>query len=362
MYKFAAVLLVLMTGLVAHSPAQSKSSPIANLPCATTGPYVQTDGTNLTSNGAVLKLRGYTFYPATTGGTSAWHSTNFQAYEDNILSVGLSGGQNLIRPTDFWNKSTPNQNAFDPTVWANMDHLVCKAASEGVYVIMDLSAYKWLLVSQGQDPSVATNWKNFLDVIAHHYSQAPNIAFYSLVGEPAYPQSAAEDATLTAFYKYVTDEVAGQDKNHLISAGGFNNMNNGYPGWWKSIYNLAHNNVALFKTYSQHDIDLMPTILNYTHSITKPAIDEEFGMPQSLGDGSYSGQAYNGITTSRAQFYQTVYTNGENLATAGFVFWNLADLSGSTHYDVYPGTTPAVWQVIQQHGTAPVSTPKPCGA
>ena len=340
------------------STIHAQNTAIAPLSCPSST-FVRSDGTNLTYNGTVLKLRGYTLYPADNGGTAAWRSTSVQSYIDRDLALGLSVGQNFIRPTDYWDKTNKQQTAFDPTIWANMDHLVCQAAADHVYVIMDLSAFEWLLTSQGQNPWNAANWANFLTVIGQHYRNAPSIAYYSIVGEPAFPTTQAADNTLTAFYQSVTDTLAAADPNHLISAGGFNNMNNGLAGWWKPIFNLPHNDVDNYKTYSQHDLNNMPSYLAYSHSIHKPAVDEEFGMPQSLGDAVYSGQPYNGITTSRAQFYQNVYAEGETGGAAGFILWNFANLSGPSHYDVYPSVSPAVWAVVKAHGAGVVTPPPP---
>jgi hypothetical protein len=358
---FTALLAFILGVVVSSTPVQAQSNLLAPLSCQSPlGPFVETDGTHLTVNGSALKLRGYTFYPADDGGTAAWRSTKFQSYIDRDIAVGLSAGQNLIRPTDYWDKTNTAQTAFDPTIWANMDHLVCQAEAAHAYIILDLSAYKWLLMSEGQDPNNAANWTNFLKVIGLHYQNAASIAYYSISGEPSFPKTQAQDDTLVSFYQTVTNALAAADPNHLISAGGFNNMNNGVNGWWEPIYALSHNDVASFKTYSQHDINLMPSVLSYTHSIHKPAVDEEFGMPQGLGDSVYKGKSYNGIATSRAQFYQQIYSDGESLGVAGFVFWNLANLSGPSHYDVYPGVTPAVWAVVKSDGTSvTVSPPVP---
>jgi hypothetical protein len=354
---FVAALVLALGVVVASTPAHAATT-LASLACPS-NTFVKSDGTNLTYNGSVLKLRGYTFYPADDGGTAAWRSTAFQSYIDRDLTLGLSAGQNLIRPTDYWDKTNTQQTALDPTIWANMDHLVCQAQAKGAWVVMDLSAYGWLLESQGKNPWDATNWTSFLTTIGQHYRNAPSIADYSIMGEPAFPTTQAADNTLTAFYQSVTNTLYAADPNHLISAGGFNNMNNGLSGWWKPIFQLPHNDVDSYKTYSQHDLDNMPSYLAYSHSIHKPALDEEFGMPQSLGDATYSGQPYNGIATSRSQFYQNVYSEGEAGGAAGFVFWNLANLSGSSHYDVYPSVSPAVWAVMKAHGATVVVNPTP---
>jgi hypothetical protein len=317
------------------------------------GTFVRSTGTQLRYGTQPLRLYGSTFYPALVGGPSAWHQSSFTHYIDQVVAMGQLAGQDLLRPTDFWDTTNTHQVWNDPTVWANMDYLVQTTQRHGMFVILDLSAYKWLLESEGQDPYNAANWTAYLDFVGARFANSPSIAFYSIVGEPPAPTTPMETANLVGFYRAVTDELYRADGgHHLIAAGGFNHMEDA-PSmhWWQQIYSLPHNDVCAFKTYSQHDLNLMPTITAYAYQLGKPLVDEEFGMPQYLGDGSATGQSYNGISTSRAQFYANVYTEGEQHGVIGFVFWNLGCQIGSTSYEVSP-LTPAVWQVVAAHGPA----------
>lgn len=126
--------------------------------------------------------------------------------------------------------------------------------------------------------------------------------------------------------------------------------------WWQEIYALPNNTVAAFKTYSKNDLDLIPKIAAFTKEIGKPSFDEEFGLPQNIGDSVYSGIQYNHIQSSRAQFYDDVYTRGEANGVGGFVFWNLGCGIGATDYDVSPKTS-AVWHVIQMHSPGKLAAP-----
>ena len=323
------------------------------------GTFVTANGSQMFYDGQPLNLYGYTFYPALNGGSSAWHNSSFTQYIEKVIAMGQIAGQNLLRPTDFWDSTNTQQMWNDPTVWLNMDYLVQAAQQHGMFVVMDLSAYAKLLESQGQDPYNAANWTAYLDFVGARYANATSIAFYSIVGEPPPPTTTAATTNLISFYQSVTDELYQADGgHHLITAGGFTHMEES-PAlhWWQQIYALPHNALCSFKTYSQHDLNLMPTIAAYAHQLNKPLIDEEFGMPQDLGDAVATGQAYNSITTSRAQFYTNVYTEGEQNGVAGFVFWNLGCQIATTSYDVSP-LTPAVWQVVAAHGPA-VAVPWP---
>src|SRR5215470_4072177 len=86
--------------------------------------FVGEQGTKLVYLGSNITFRGSTFYPSLIGGTSAWHTTTFPSYIDQMIALEKDGGQNIMRPTDYFFKNTPGQDPYDPVVWANMDYLV----------------------------------------------------------------------------------------------------------------------------------------------------------------------------------------------------------------------------------------------
>jgi len=322
-------------------------------------PFVSKQGTQLIYGGKPLKLYGSTFYPALVGGSSAWHSSKFTQYIDHILALEARGGQNLVRPTDFWDRHYHDRKQDDIAIWKNMDYLVCTARQHGIFVVMDVSAFKWFLISQGENPYDARNWTAFLDAVGKRYANQPSIAFYSISGEPSPPHSVDEMNRLVEFYRAVTGELRKSDgKHHLITAGGFNHMEDETPQtpWWQQIYSLPNNDLLAFKTYSQADLNLISSISAFAKELGKPYVDEEFGIPQSMGDARYTGGVYNGIRTSRAQFFEDVYNLGEENGVDGFVFWDLGCELGDKSYQVGP-RTPAVWHVIQEHAPYQPITP-----
>ena len=328
------------------------------------GVFIQSDGQHFTYDKKPILFTGFTFYPGSAGGAGAWRGAQFTTYIDHILDMGAQSGQNLIRPTDFWSKEATTQRVDDATIWHNLDYVVCAAQQRGIFVVMDISAFKWLLLSQGRDSADATIWQPFITTVAKHYRDATAIAFYSILGEPNPPKTPAASQTLVAFYRTLTDTLYAVDSHHLISAGGFNHMEDESPQipWWHEIFALPHNDIVGFKTYSQHDINLMPTIAQYGQSLHKVLVDEEFGMPQHQGDATFvGGSGYNQITTSRAQFFDTVYKSGTSLGVAAFIFWNMGCEIKDTGYEVSP-LTPAVWQVIMQHAAvSPTAATAVCG-
>ena len=316
--------------------------------------FVSTQGTQFVYQGSGITFYGSTFYPSAIGGTSAWHTTTFPSYIDQMIGLAQQGGLNILRPSDFFFHNRPAQDPYDPVVWANMDYLVSAARANGLFVVMDISAYRWLLESDGLNSTDANNWYDFIDFVAARYVNEPTVAFYYIMGEPAVPTDGPSADALVAFYDGVTTRFRTDDPNHLICAGGFNHMED-HPqlNWWQRIYSLTNNDIGGYKTYSQHDLDYVSTVTSYTNSINKPAFEAEFGIPQYMGDCTWSGQTYNGINTSRADFFANVYDRGLAGGTAAFVFWNLGEQVGDTSYNVSPTVSPCTWAVIQRYSSPP---------
>ncbi len=346
------------------TPSPNLTPALAAAPClagSAEGPFLSRSGTQITCAGHAVLLTGYTFYPALLGGSKAWHRPDFKTYIDHVLDMGAAAGQNLIRPTDQWDKHTAGQTADDPVVWANMDYLLQAARNRGMFVVIDLSAYRWLLMSHGSDPTKASAWNTFITGVAARYRDNPAVAFYSIAGEPTPPRTAAEMQTLVAFYRSTTEALRAADPNHLITAGGFNHMEDEPPGvdWWQAIDALPDNDIVGVKTYSQKDLDLMPAIAEYGTSVNRPVVDEEFGMPQGFGDASFAGRsAYNGLATGRAPFFRDVYTIGKSLGFSGFVVWNMGCEMGTGSYEVSP-LTPSAWSAVKDNGA--IATPEGVG-
>jgi len=349
------------TGNVTFPFALPPSTPLVcpNNPGDAQGSFVSTNGMQLIYQDKPLKLSGYAFYPDQIGGASAWHMPGFTHYIDFILNMGAQARQNLIRPTDFWDSNYHDQKQDDVTIWKNLDYLVCAAKQRGIFVEMDLSAFGHFLVSQGRDPFDAGNWITFLSAVGTHYVNQSSIAFYSILGEPPTPNSPAAMNKIVDFYRAVTNELRKADGKHLITAGGFNHMEQetSQTPWWQNIYSLPNNNIVAFKTYSLADLKLIPKISAFASDLGKPLVDEEFGLPQSMGDASNSGQVYNNLHIGRAQFYRDVYSIGEQAEVAGFAFWDMGCEIKGQSYQVNPNT-PAVWHVIQRFAPEMPTVPK----
>ena len=335
---------ILLHTLILLPQTATKSSSLAQTtPCQSISTICQTD-MSFSYQGQKIAFSGFTFYPALFYGAQGWHRRDFPTYIDQMLSLAESAGLNEVRPTDMFDESHPGQRWDDPIVWHNIDYLIAAAKKHKMFVVMDLSAIKHLLVSQGRDPFDPTptiwakNWKPILDFVGHRFAHESSIAFYSILGEPASPKNAAERDRLVSFYRESTDELFNADGgHHLIAAGGFNHMEDA-PSlqWWQAIYLLPHNTIAAYKTYSEEDINYIATVATWAKQHGKLAVNEEFGMQQGP-DGE----------SMRVDSFTRVYDGGFENGVRNFIFWNLGYQISSTSYEVSP-KTPLVWDVIQR--------------
>src|ERR1035437_10426074 len=133
--------------------------------------------------------------------------------------MGAAAGQNLVRATDQWDSHAGGQTADDPIVWSNMDYLLAAARKRGVVVVIDLSAFRWLQMSQGADPSQPDLWIPFIDQVAARYRDNTAIAFYSIVGEPKPPTTASESQALLGFYRTTSEALRAPHPNPPLTAG-----------------------------------------------------------------------------------------------------------------------------------------------
>src|SRR5215472_13331076 len=78
--------------------------------------FVDKQGTKFVYQGNNITFYGSTFYPSPIGGTSAWHTTTFPSYIDQMITMAQQAGQNILRPTDYWNSTTSGQTMTDPVL------------------------------------------------------------------------------------------------------------------------------------------------------------------------------------------------------------------------------------------------------
>lgn len=112
---------------------------------------------------------------------------------------------------------------------------------------------------------------------------------------------------------------------------------------------MAENLLADHKTYSQHDLDYAATVTAYTNAINKPAFEAEFGIPQYMGDCTWSGQTFNGIRTSRARLFCECLRSRARGRDRGFCVLELGKPSRrhelqcqSRSFPVYLGSHPTI--------------------
>lgn len=338
-------------GLTPASTARSVDSIYAPLSCPGvaklhTQVRVGSDG-SLWYGGRHIEFTGYTFYPGDMGGTPAWHKTTFTRYINKTLANEAYLGANLVRPTDQFADTIPGQSFDDPVLWSNMDHLVCQAAASHTFIELDLSFIGHLLVSQGKNVMDAANWLPMIKAIARHYAGWQSIAWVSFLGEPPFPTTGTQVIAMRNFYAALLAEYHKYDPAHLLAPGGLTHTMYGYSDWWQAIASVPYASIFAYKVYGLDDETYLPIVDDWTAAHGQALINEEFGMPQSQGDGTWSGKTFNGLKMDRADFYSWNYQQQTLGRTQASIFWNDSCLVGPSDYDVNPMAAPAVIAVIR---------------
>ena len=353
-WRVTAALMLVMLGFSPSSAQGALSSIYSPLKCPgvtklSAHVSAHSDGT-LWYQGRQVKFTGYTFYPADDGGTPAWQQAGFTSYIDKTLANEAYLGANVVRPTDQFDNITAGQQFDNPTLWANMDHLVCQAAKRKTFIDLDLSFIAHLLTSQGKNVMNAANWLPMIDAVAKHYAGWQPIAWVSVFGEPQYPATLAQANSMRTFYATLLAEYHRYDPHHALTPGGLTHTMYGYPDWWQKVASVPYASIFAYKVYGMDDETYLPTINGWASAHGQPVINEEFGMPQSQGDGTWSGQTFNGLKVDRADFYSWNYLQQQDGRTQASIFWNDSCLVGPTDYDVNPTAGPAVIAVIRANG------------
>ncbi len=286
---------------------------------------------------------GSTMYPYWAFGGSylrgdGWHHAEFTQYIDTVIAMAQQAHLNVLRPTDYLEGDS---NAYDPTVWANMDYLVSQAAAKGLMIVMDLSAYRKFLQAKGLYAYAPTAWNAYADFVGARYANAINVLTYSISGEPPCPTGTdplrpKSTAGLTTFYQSVSTRLHTADHgHHLIEAGGLIHLNQSGCGIdWQSIYALPYVRAATIHVYSSNDQSITaPMVSAWAASKGYPFEIQEFGFQQGVGDAVRAGD------------YQTVYNLARTSSAAMTIVWNLGQELAPTSYEVNPNT-PLAWQTV----------------
>jgi Cellulase (glycosyl hydrolase family 5) len=267
---------------------------------------------------------------------------------DARSAIAVAGGLNTIRVVNFLDEGgVPSTAAYDPWHWQRVDKAIASARANGLHVLLDLSTYRNLLWNAGLNPYVV-DWQPFLQFVAQRtnsitgvrYASDPTIALIAFAGEvePVNSTSNARGVTtaqVTSFFERSFAEWKAMDANHLVSPGGFLQIdwNSGID--WKTIFALSDNDVCSIHDYSNADRTITtPAVSAYCGSIARPWITEEFGWEQSVGD------------STRASLFQSMFDTQTAYHSAGVGFWNLGTQLGGTTYDVNSSTS-LTWSVVR---------------
>ena len=267
---------------------------------------------------------------------------------DTEADLAVSGNINTIRIVDFLDTSgNPATAPFDEARWQKVDRTIAAAKARNLKVILDLSGYRNLLARNNINP-YTQDWNPFITFAANRkntvtnvlYKDDPTIALIDFAGEVEPPNASTNTLGVTSqqvtdFFRSVFAQWKGLDTNHLLSSGGFLQLdwNSGID--WKTIWNLPGSDVCNIHNYSSGDTNTTtPQVAQYCASINKPWITEEFGWEQGIGD------------SQRAANFQTIYNLQKQYNSAGVGFWNLWTDVRSDSFDVNPNT-PLTWEVVR---------------
>ncbi len=364
--------IIPMTSATSGSP--HRLIPMTSSVCgaALATPYVQTipstdfmstSGPHLIYRGQQIKLYGTTIYLATQGGANTWLHTDARAVLDDLFTQAYNNGIGMIRITDYWDGS--NITVFDwPQLWANIDYCVTRAQQLGMFIQMDISAYKNVLIANAIDWTVAANWHDWITFVGYHFrNTATSICWYSILGEPFVPANQADCDALALFYGTMCNTLYAADTSHLIQAGGLTHINDVVggltdPSWWYQVFTLPHNDLPAYKTYSTQDCVYLATMRSImtTYNINKPLVNNEFGVQQSQGDAVFPAftNTLSGTITSGA----TVTALALHTAISGqtIIAGTIIAVSGTENYvvltDTSSGTSLPVKSVTAQQNHA----------
>ena len=273
---------------------------------------------------------------------------------DAESQLAVQAGVNTIRIVNFLDESaSPATATYDETKWDRLDRVIASAQQYHLHVEVDLSTYRNLLANAGVDP-YKVDWEPFLSFFADRintvtgvrYRDDPTVALVALAGEPDSitnnPNNTLGITTseLTAFYDRTLSEFKALDPNHLVTTGGFLQLNWNSGIDWQSIMKLPADDVCDIHVYSVADQTMtLPAVASLCASLGKPWITEEFGFPISTGDAA------------RAADFVLQFALQKEYGSAGVGFWNLGPQTDPSTYDVGPAE-PLTFAAVQNEAVS----------
>ncbi|HSX00371.1 MAG TPA: hypothetical protein VLH38_05020 [Patescibacteria group bacterium] len=333
-------------------PEDGTSIPIGSVQTisssqASGGKFVRFEGTSL--NGFVvvcgmqLCLNGKSFI--------IHGATTYAQLDDPTKEVALakSVGINTLELVNFdKNDQDPNSITAEDT-WTRLDAFIAETKAQGLHIVLNLSGYNHALKKASKNPTT-TDWQPFLQSIADRtntktgvkYKDDPTIAMIELVGEidaPNYDGNAAKwgtTAQTTEFFKRSLAQLKALDGNHVISTGGFSNINDPGSGIdWRTIVADPNNAVCDVEINSGPDRNIsVPAMSSYCNGISKPWFLAAWSSCQGPKDPSFEdvdNWDTDALMAAHAQDMYNIARNknptapGPAMAAIGSDFWNLAD-------------------------------------
>ncbi len=321
----------------------------------------------------VVNRRPWRLFGGSTYGTL---NPGGQGTIPDTLSLALQAGLNTLRIVNFFDERGLDPAApYDPASWARVDAMLAALRANGLWAILDLSAYRNhlqnLALNTGSSITpYSQDWSGFVRFVAKRvntvnglpYKNDPTIAFVSFAGEPNPPASQEPlkptTAELTNFYSTVFGQWRRWDRNHMLGSGGLLHIDweeaFGNPAGsgidWQAIFALRDNDVPAIHSYwhnfppSATNDYRSPKVSAYCAQIGKPWVTEEFGFLQRPVD--YSTDPPTVYTEEdRGNWYKVAYDIQAQYGSSGCAFWNLGREVSPYSYDANPDT-PATWATV----------------
>ena len=341
------IIASLALGLVVSlASADVHGALAAASPRDATAPTSKIRRTFVSACGTSLCLGGRTWY--------LFGASDLGGLDDPTGTAELAVAARLdtLRIVDFLDEHGPVDSApYDPVRWSRVDAAIAAAGRSGLHVLLDLSTYRNLLWNAGLNP-YTWDWGPFVAFVTQRanmvsglrYRDDPTIALVAFAGEiePLNTPANTRGVTtpqVTGFFERTLGQWRAQDGRHLLSTGGLLQLDWDSGIDWRAIFGLANVDVCSIHDHSAADRTITtPQVAAYCASIGKPWITEEFGWPQSVGDGA------------RADAFRAMYALQRRWAAAGVAFWNLgpeiAGANGVTEtYDVNRSTS-LTWAAV----------------
>ena len=311
------------------------------------GSYISHTGTQLTLNGATVRVTGYNY---------TWLGTNCSNPSDAQIAAAFSAIQHASKGTVV--RTAFYQSGSNSLAFTDFDRYVAAAKHYGVRIVPMLvnewtdcepsSRMKYLPwyqtgYAQAND-GYPLSFHDYAVRLAAHYANEPAIAWWQVANEPdarnadhSCSESLAASA-LRTFADTMTSAIKSADPHHMVDLGAIS-----WCGGQGNDYQVVNAGKAdLCDAYHDYGSPTTPmpsdlqNHLNACHSDNKPAFVGEAGICADVtATGSCGGTINAASLTQRASFFKAKMDAAVTHGAAGYIIWEQG--TSSAGWGVGPG-------------------------